>query len=140
MGAVWVGEHLMPQRIQRRRVKGWRAPAGAKYVGRGTRYGNPWGVVRMTNGWSVIWSGAAHLTPGDLPREVRAETQMAAHGVAVKLYRAWLIDNPRLVERGRRELAGHDLMCWCPQPLECHVDAWFEVLAGGSARQDGETV
>nr|WP_250776399.1 DUF4326 domain-containing protein [Rhodococcus sp. MSC1_016] len=31
----------MPQRIQRRRTKGWRMPDGAVYVGRGSRWGNP---------------------------------------------------------------------------------------------------
>jgi hypothetical protein len=32
---------LMAQRIQRRRTKGWRMPPGAVYVGRPTRWGNP---------------------------------------------------------------------------------------------------
>lgn len=30
-----------PARIRRRREKGWRMPAGAVYVGRGSRWGNP---------------------------------------------------------------------------------------------------
>ena len=34
-----------PVRIQRKRIKGWRAPKGAVYVGRGSRWGNPF-VVR----------------------------------------------------------------------------------------------
>jgi hypothetical protein len=43
----------MPQRIQRRRVKGWRMPEGAVYVGRGSKWGNPfayrtpYGLVRF---------------------------------------------------------------------------------------------
>jgi hypothetical protein len=43
----------MPQRIQRRRVKGWRMPEGAIYVGRGSKWGNPfiyrtpYGLVRF---------------------------------------------------------------------------------------------
>lgn len=31
----------MPKRIQRRRDKGWRMPEGAVYVGRPTKWGNP---------------------------------------------------------------------------------------------------
>jgi len=31
----------MPQRLQRRRTKGWRMPPGAVYVGRPTEWGNP---------------------------------------------------------------------------------------------------
>ena len=32
---------VSPRRIQRRRSKGWRMPDGAVYVGRPTRWGNP---------------------------------------------------------------------------------------------------
>ena len=31
----------MPTRIQRKRTKGWRKPAGAIYVGRPSQWGNP---------------------------------------------------------------------------------------------------
>lgn len=31
----------MPKRIQRQRTKGWRMPAGCVYVGRPTKWGNP---------------------------------------------------------------------------------------------------
>lgn len=31
----------MPERIQRMRTKGWRMPPNTVYVGRPTRYGNP---------------------------------------------------------------------------------------------------
>lgn len=34
----------MPQRIQRKRVKGWRMPPGAVYVGRPSDWGNPFRV------------------------------------------------------------------------------------------------
>ena len=34
----------MPIRIQRRRTKGWRMPAGAVYVGRPSYFGNPFSV------------------------------------------------------------------------------------------------
>jgi hypothetical protein len=33
---------VSPERIQRRRAKGWRMPDGAVYVGRPTKWGNPW--------------------------------------------------------------------------------------------------
>jgi hypothetical protein len=31
-----------PRRIQRSRAKGWRMPQGAVYVGRPSKWGNPW--------------------------------------------------------------------------------------------------
>ncbi len=33
---------MSPQRIQRKRTKGWRMPEGAVYVGRPTKWGNPY--------------------------------------------------------------------------------------------------
>lgn len=35
----------MPNRIQRERTTGWRMPEGAVYVGRPTKWGNPFRVV-----------------------------------------------------------------------------------------------
>jgi hypothetical protein len=35
----------MPKRIQRKRTKGWRMPEGAVYVGRPTKWGNPFDVA-----------------------------------------------------------------------------------------------
>ena len=35
----------MPKRIQRKRTRGWRAKAGALYVGRPTKWGNPFFVI-----------------------------------------------------------------------------------------------
>jgi hypothetical protein len=32
---------MKPQRIQRRRTKGWRMPENTIYVGRGSKWGNP---------------------------------------------------------------------------------------------------
>jgi hypothetical protein len=40
---------MMPIRIQRRRVKGWRMPENTIYVGRGTRWGNPFTIANSGN-------------------------------------------------------------------------------------------
>lgn len=32
---------VKPRRLQRKRTKGWKKPAGSVYVGRPTKYGNP---------------------------------------------------------------------------------------------------
>jgi hypothetical protein len=52
-----------PQRIQRKRTKGWRMPEGAVYVGRGSRWGNPY-VMRDESDRSaaVAWF-EAHVAP-----------------------------------------------------------------------------
>lgn len=116
----------MPNRIQRRRTHGWRAPLDAEgrkpvYVGRGTAWGNPYAVVRQADGLYGIPDPVDSLAPWPtfaFETDARAE--------AVRLYRAWLAERPVLAERARRELSGRDLMCWCPlpesrEPDHCHA-------------------
>jgi hypothetical protein len=105
----------MPTRIQRRRTAGWRAPAGAIYVGRGpgSRYGNP-------------WSATEHGREG-------ATRRFRAYLEARRTPRpGWmdLIGYPS-DDDIRAELAGRDLMCWCPLPAEgepdhCHAGVLLE--------------
>jgi hypothetical protein len=113
-----------PRRIQRRRTPGWRAN-GARYVGRGTRYGNPWAVIHTTNGtgWAVQWAGHANQhRPLGLNDFVPANDQRDAHALAVELFEIWIHAHPTLLDRVRRDLARRDLMCWCRESMPCHVD------------------
>lgn len=114
-----------PVRIQRKRIKGWRAPEGAVYVGRGSRWGNPF-VVRdkdiLDRSGMTLWWGFP--------------TVEAASAHAVKAFR-WQVENhPTVtgfsVEDVRRDLAGRDLMCWCEESAPCHADALVAMAAGGA--------
>lgn len=94
-----------PKRVQRRRVKGEPGmPAGARYVGRPSKWGNPYGV-----------SG---------------ETDAAA---AVALFRDMLNRAPKALNGStvfddiRKDLRGRDLACWCPLDQPCHADVLLEV-------------
>lgn len=42
-----------PQRIQRKRTKGWENTENTAYVGRGTVLGNPFKVVKVSGKWRV---------------------------------------------------------------------------------------
>jgi hypothetical protein len=44
---------------------------------------------------------------------------------AVRLYRQWLPDTD--LYRDLSELAGHDLMCFCPLERPCHADVLLEL-------------
>jgi len=97
-----------PVRIQRKRTKGWRMPEGAVNVTRPGDWSNPF----------VIGD------PLTTPR--RDTTTMITRALAVELFRAYI------AERGwedqiRRELAGKDLMCWCPLDQACHADVLLEL-------------
>lgn len=115
-----------PARVQRTRKAGGGMPPGSRYVGRGTKWGNPWRIVRHADGLLGIPDPVDSLAPWPtfaFETEARAE--------AVRLYRAWLGDRPALAECARRELRGLDLACWCPLPAEgerdhCHAAVLIE--------------
>ena len=44
----------------------------------------------------------------------------------IRHYREWLLAQPDMVARARRELRGRDLECWCA-PETCHADVLLEV-------------
>jgi hypothetical protein len=116
----------MPQRIQRRRTKGWRMPEGAVYVGRPTVYGNPFRIAVPFCGPTIdqvntprqavakfrLWIGLDSLHP-----LMWDAALIVAH---VKLKAA--------LQRG--DLTGRDLVCWCPPAQACHADVLLEIANG----------
>ncbi|MFB6776540.1 DUF4326 domain-containing protein [Streptomyces sp. NPDC056352] len=113
-----------PERIQRKRTKGWTAPVGAKYVGRGTRWGNPWVVAQTRTGWAVNWAGDGPSRPD---WTVATDNQGAAHVMAVGLYREFAESTVGFAVRAQVELKGRDLMCWCAESLSCHASVLLEL-------------
>lgn len=120
---------MSPQRVQRRRVAGQPGmPSGSKYVGRGTRWGNPFRVVRARSLWEV-WYG---VTARDTTWVAAAGAEIDATVAAVNMFAAALRDGALLITVAdvRRELAGLDLACWCPPDQPCHADVLLAVVAG----------
>jgi hypothetical protein len=125
-----------PARIQRRRLKGWRAPAGAIYVGRGSKWGNPCTQVRTPALDGSAWeregrlgkvSGQYHGFRHPDGTTTSHLVQDATREQAVAMYRKHLDQHPSLVEAARAELKGRDLMCWCPPSEPCHADVLLEL-------------
>jgi hypothetical protein len=125
-----------PRRIQRRRTKGWRAPDGAVYVGRGSKWGNPCTQVRMPALDGSEWEREGRLgkTSGQRHAFVHPDKTITWHLVqdatreqAVAMFCDWLVLVPRLAEAARAELPGRDLMCWCPLDEPCHADVLLAI-------------
>ncbi|MER5875514.1 DUF4326 domain-containing protein [Streptomyces sp. NPDC001910] len=125
-----------PRRIQRRRTKGWRAPADAVYVGRGSKWGNPCTQIRMPALDGSEWEREGRLgkTSGQHHAFVHPDKTVTSHLVldatreqAVEMFRRWLTDATSLAAAVREQLAGRDLMCWCPLDEPCHADVLLEV-------------
>lgn len=110
-----------PKRIQRKRTKGWKAPEGSVYVGRPSKWGNP---CRWQD--EPKWPGP-YLPDGELnedPQRFSDSTRRrwAVTGfISIARYRIGAGDYPSIQEI-RQELAGKDLLCWCPEAEPCHAD------------------
>jgi len=123
-----------PARIQRQRTPGWRKPEGAAYVGRPTRFGNPYRLVRQNNGWAVQFGdngGSVGIFPTDIE----------GRRYATEAFRVW-INQPEQAETlrlFRALLHSRDLTCWCPLPAEgepdhCHAAVLLELVAEEAQR------
>lgn len=111
----------MPKRIQRKRTKGWRMPAGVVYVGRGSTWGNPW---RVGDEAVVTWPFPYPVNGHQESRQVPITAVLA-----VELYR---IAYTPSADEIRARLAGKDLACWCPLDQPCHADVLLEIANGGT--------
>lgn len=115
----------MPQRIQRKRTKGWRMPEGAIYVGRPTKWGNPWTPANYIFMDNHTLAGR-HATAEECVALYRKEITCRSRGCLN-------IDGRGTPEHGwtigldPTELRGHDLACWCPLDSPCHADVLLEL-------------
>lgn len=112
----------MPQRIQRHRTRGWRMPEGAVYVGRPSKWGNPFDY-RVTMSDDEISAAEARQFVTDAYRDRLAGSDDYPGD---PLYEG----TPAYYEI-RAELAGRDLACWCPLDQPCHADVLLEIANGG---------
>jgi hypothetical protein len=110
-----------PQRIQRKRTKGWKMPAGAVYVGRPTKWGNPFRVGTPDRDNCMVC-----LDRAEAVAKYRSELTTFANTVN--------FTGCTLAEI-RSELRGKDLACFCPLDQPCHSDVLLELantLEGGA--------
>lgn len=96
----------MPKRIQRKRSKGWRMPAGAVCVTRPGVFGNPF---RAGDPFLNVAKFRAWLA-GTRYRQ-----------------RFELIEKRAEILRRLPELRGRDLVCWCGLVEPCHADVLLEL-------------
>ena len=124
------------KRIQRKRTKGWRMPENAKYIGRGSKYGNPLKVVpdkQFDNGLGKIfvhgWGDRIWYDTG-----LWGDTSDMLH-----MFDLMLRGNPFMnvklqvwsnyfARLDLTPLIGHDLACWCRIDKPCHGDCIINFL------------
>lgn len=101
----------MPQRFQRKRSKGWRMPPNTIYVGRLSKYGNPF-----------------HLNRDGSPMDPALAVESFRRRLAE--YGGFIAPGqklPTIIAMIQAELRGKDLACWCPLDQPCHADVLLEL-------------
>lgn len=98
----------MTERIQRKRTKGWKMPPNTVYVGRPTKWGNPFVMDGEGSDWAVkefrVWLSRLSMRLNGVYHEER---------------------NAILNHLGY--LRGKNLACWCPLDQPCHADVLLEL-------------
>lgn len=110
-------EAKMPERIQRKRAKGWRMPEGAVSVTRPGKWGNPFKVgmwfKKFTPDWYVWTHGDSSAFGDQQVRDLEHSLELFNEyaEARVKWDKDWLTP-----------LRGKDLACWCGKGSKCHAD------------------
>lgn len=96
-------------------------PAGAVYVGRGSKWGNPFVVGR----------------DGTRSECLQLYRALAAGFVCISRPRVSIADQEHArnaMEAAADELRGKDLACWCPPDEPCHADLLLHIANRRSRR------
>jgi hypothetical protein len=94
-GVMWTGK--MPTVLNKRLHT---IPKDAVYIGRPSKWGNPF-VIGLDGSRDEV----------------------------VRKHKAYLMAMPKLCEDAKKELRGKDLVCWC-KPGSCHGDILLEIANG----------
>lgn len=111
----------MAIRIQRKRVRHWRMPSNAIYVGRPTRFGNPFALKLTGSEWAVIDRNGNQRGPAY--KDIK-EAKRRAIFLFEMVMRIKLKEDPNFLNN----LIGKDLACWCPCGEPCHAEVLLDLL------------
>lgn len=107
-------------RVQRKRTKGYKLPENTKCVNRGTKWGNPFKVIKEGNYWNVT-----NVLSNDFGSY---QTKNQANKKAIELYGDWLKEELKAKRLDLRELQGKNLACFCSLELDCHADHLIKLI------------
>lgn len=109
-----------PVRVQRKRTKGWKMPPNTVYVGRPTKWGNPFTPEQY---WDAGYSGSVEVALGHCVNAFRAMMTGRSH---------WAHGSTAYPQISISELRGKNLACWCKSGDPCHADVLLELANIGS--------
>ena len=137
---------MKPIRLQRKRTKGYKLKADnglpIVYVGRGSVWGNPFRVVKYSDGKWAVKSDGSEKCNDILVKNCHAvyDTRDEAATDAIKCYDYWLLpyrhggslmefyQSMAEIECALSNLKGKNLSCWCSLNEKCHADYLLDLV------------
>lgn len=110
-----------PKRIQRKRTKGWRMPEGVVYVGRPSKWGNPFKVGKWFRKITADWKV---MTIGDKPF---GDTRIVTLNDSLDLFKEYATARVQWDKEWLVPLRCKTLACWCREGGWCHADTLLEL-------------
>jgi hypothetical protein len=136
----------MPERIQRKRIKGFKLPPNTVSVTRPGKWGNPFDFRSSDCCWLALSYGCRADPRGRQEASVRAFREWVEpapqgkkkvryeRGVtfgndkkSVQIGPRFIVGPPPSIDSIRAELAGKNLACFCPLDQPCHADVLLEL-------------
>ncbi len=99
----------MPERVQRKRTKGWKMPPNTIYVGRPTKFGNPFKGEHAKDSFEQLYI--------QIIEDFQNQKTLSFDKYCAT-YRG--TGAPRFDRI--HELKGKNLACWCALDKPCHAD------------------
>ena len=112
----------VPVRMTRSRQHKQFSPNGLPivYVGRPTKWGNPFRPVKEDGLWWVKDNEGNYW-------DASHSEKYSAINVCIRLYEAWIEGKIGIKEVDLNDLKGKNLSCWCPKTCKCHADVLLEL-------------
>ena len=126
-------------RVQRERTKGWKMPENTVYVGRPSKWGNPFKIVadtiyinvfhrRSYDKWTFLCDGKnIDYVVWLYSLLFRNDEQWLNYESLFKNHLDFKYWQNHFSKLDISELKGKNLACFCPQNLACHVDILLEI-------------
>ena len=126
---------MKPQRVQRKRTKGWRMPENTVYVGRGSKWGNPFKIGDVAEGMDLSAGAVSADINGVVGHRMTAQECVAKYAEMLTPYRHHgpnsemdkLLLSICNMDAIKLELRGKNLACWCSLDQPCHADILLRI-------------
>lgn len=105
------------KRIQRKRTKGFKMPENTIYVGRPTKWGNPFKITELVTREKAV----------EFYKECILNNTMAYYYFD-EIYATEMYNHFKYISEHLYLLKGKNLACFCPLDKPCHVDVLIELL------------